>query len=50
MTDLNYLFKRHQISLFRAANARCARSRIAHRRFAHAYAAQIASVRSLGGQ
>lgn len=50
MTDLNYLFKRQQISLFRATNAGCARSRAAHRRFADAYAVRIADVRLAGGQ
>lgn len=43
--DLNYLYHRHQISLFMAENAACERSREAHRGFAKAYAAEIASAR-----
>lgn len=39
--DLNYFFKRHQISLFLAQNAACAQSRAAHGEFARAYASQI---------
>ena len=43
--DLNYLFHRHQVSLFMAENAACERSRAAHDALAKAYAAEIASAR-----
>lgn len=45
MPDLNYLYQRHQISLFMAENAVCERSRTAHRGLADAYGSLIASVR-----
>jgi hypothetical protein len=40
--DLNYLYKRQQVSLFHADNAACDRSRRAHRSMADAYTALIA--------
>ena len=43
--DLNYLYHRHQISLFMAENAASEQARAAHRGLAKAYAAQIASLR-----
>lgn len=43
--DFNYILQRQQISLFKAENAACEKSRAVHRAFAHAYAAEIASVR-----
>ena len=43
--DLNYLYQRHQISLFRAENAVCERSRNAHRGLMDAYASLIVSAR-----
>ena len=45
MSDLNYLYKRHQISLYMSEHAGCARSRTAHRELTDAYAALIASAR-----
>ena len=39
--DLNYLYKRQQISLFNADHAACDRSRRVHRSMANAYAALI---------
>ena len=43
--DLNYLYQRHQVSLFMAENAACEQSRAAHLGLAKAYAAEIASAR-----
>jgi hypothetical protein len=40
--DLNYLYHRHQISLFMAFNAACGKARSAHRGLAEGYAARIA--------
>lgn len=40
--DLNYLYRREQISLFNAGNAACGRSRAVHQSMAEAYAALIA--------
>lgn len=42
MQDLNYLYKRHQVSLYRSEHAACERSRNAHRELTDAYAALIA--------
>jgi hypothetical protein len=39
--DLNYLYRRQQISLFNADNAACGRSQRAHQSMADAYAALI---------
>ena len=39
--DLNYLYFRHQVSLFRSENAACEPSRLAHRFMAGAYAERI---------
>lgn len=47
--DLNYLYQRHQISLFNADNAACAGSRHAHRSMADAYAALITAAKSDDG-
>ena len=43
--DLNYLYQRHQISLYMAENARCGEARQAHREFAKSYATQIADAK-----
>jgi hypothetical protein len=43
--DLNYLYERHQVSLFRAENASSEEARQAHRGLADAYAARIAGAR-----
>ena len=43
--DLNYLYHRHQVSLFMAENADCGESRRAHRALADGYAARIACAR-----
>lgn len=40
--DLNYLYRREQISLFNADNAACGRSRAVHQSMADAYAVLIA--------
>ena len=45
MTDLNYLYKRHQISLYMSENAACVQSRTAHRELTDAYAALITTAR-----
>ena len=45
MADLNYLYQRHQISLYMSDHAGCERSRKAHQGLASAYASLIASVR-----
>jgi hypothetical protein len=39
--DLNYLYRRHQVSLFNADNAQCADSRRAHLSLVDVYAARI---------
>ena len=43
--DLNYLYHRHQVSLFMADNARSDAARGAHRELAEHYAAQIADAK-----
>lgn len=43
--DLNYLYQRHQVSLFRATNGSSDRARRVHAEFADLYAARIAEVR-----
>lgn len=40
--DLNYLYQRHQVSLFMSENAACGQAREAHKGLALGYAAQIA--------
>jgi hypothetical protein len=45
--DLNYLYHRHQVSLFMSDNAACEESRAVHRGLARAYGAQIADARSI---
>ncbi len=39
--DLNYLYYRHQVSLFNAEHATCEESRLAHLSLVDAYAAKI---------
>ena len=43
--DLNYLYQRHQVSLFMAENGCSDRVRRIHGRFADLYAARIAEAR-----
>jgi hypothetical protein len=43
--DLNYLYHRHQISLFMADNAASEEARCIHRELAERYAGRIADVR-----
>jgi hypothetical protein len=43
--DLNYLYKRHQISLFRSRNAASAEARRAHSGLTEGYAARIATLK-----
>jgi hypothetical protein len=45
--DLNYLYHRHQVSLFMADSADCEQSRREHRELAHGYAARIAQTKTL---
>jgi hypothetical protein len=44
--DLNYLYHRHQISLFMADNAASEPARHAHRKFADGYASRIVAARN----
>lgn len=44
--DLNYLYHRHQVSVFMAANAASDEARSAHRELAERYALQIADAKS----
>jgi hypothetical protein len=44
--DLNYLYHRHQVSLFMADNARSEAARGVHRELAAQYAAQIADAKT----
>lgn len=44
--DLNYLYQRHQVALFRADNAACGHSRNVHNAMADAYASRIARSKS----
>jgi hypothetical protein len=44
--DLNYLYHRHQISLFMAQHAASERARLAHGGLAEAYAGRIAAART----
>ena len=44
--DLNYLYQRHQVSLFMAENAACEDARHVHREFADRYAAEIADAKN----
>jgi hypothetical protein len=39
--DINYLLKRHQISLMRAQLANCAEARLAHEGLARLYLAEL---------
>jgi len=45
--DLNYLYRRHGISLYLAKNASTERMRRAHEAFAWVFAAKIADARGL---
>jgi hypothetical protein len=45
--DLNYLYQRHQISLFMADNAASEEARQVHRELAYRYAARIADAKTL---
>ena len=45
--DLNYLYHRHQVSLFMADNADCEQSRRVHRELADGYASRIAQAKTL---
>ena len=47
--DLNYLYKRHQISLFKSENATCPQARDAHRGLAVSYATEIERTRNASG-
>lgn len=47
--DLNYLYHRHQISLFMADHAKCDQSRRAHRGLADGYALRISQRRLTAG-
>lgn len=44
--DLNYLYQRHQVSLFMSEHAVCEDARHIHREFADRYAAQIARAKN----
>ena len=48
--DLNYLYFRHQVSLFRSEHAACESSRQAHEVMADAYAERIDAVKARGSQ
>ena len=43
--DLNYLYHRYQVSLFKSENAACGQARLAHAGLAAAYAERIADAR-----
>ncbi len=43
--DLNYLYQRHQVSLYMSEHAACAQSREAHRGLAEGYAEMIEDAR-----
>jgi len=45
--DLNYLYRRHQISLFMAENGSTDQVRRVHGEFAHMYAARIAKAKQV---
>jgi len=44
--DLNYLYKRHQISLVLAERATCEEARRAHGKLARGYASQIVAAKN----
>lgn len=46
--DLNYLYHRQQVSLFRSVNGACTRSRSAHRQLATAYETLIDQFKGRG--
>lgn len=45
--DLNYLYHRHQVSLYQSENADCERARLAHAALADGYAAKIEKAKRL---
>ena len=45
--DLNYLYQRHQISLFMAENGSTDQVRRVHGKFAHLYAARISEAKQV---
>lgn len=47
--DLNYLYHRHQVALFRSANAASASASRAHQGMADGYAEMISLVRQSAG-
>jgi hypothetical protein len=47
--DLNYLYRRHQVSLFNAENAACEQSRLAHLGLVAAYSEKIEQARRGSG-
>ena len=44
--DLNYLYHRHQVSLFMADNAASTAAQEVHRELAHSYASRIAAAKN----
>ena len=44
--DLNYLYQRHQVSLFRAERASCENARRAHLELADSYDEQIRAIKA----
>jgi len=44
--DLNYLYQRHQVSLFMADNAASQKARRVHRELADGYASRIAEAKN----
>ena len=48
--DLNYLYHRHQVSLFNADNAACQQSRLAHLSLVAAYTARIDQAKNPQGR
>jgi hypothetical protein len=45
--DLNYLYQRHQVSLFMADNAGSEQARRIHRELAHGYASRIVDAKNV---
>ena len=46
--DLNFIYERHQVSLFLSDHAECLDARRIHREFAERYAVRIAEARLFG--
>ncbi|HEX2804252.1 MAG TPA: hypothetical protein VHN55_09790 [Sphingomicrobium sp.] len=44
--DLNYLYHRHQVSVFNAENATCQQARLAHLNLVAGYAKKIAAAKA----